>query len=150
MLRSNLLLFITFVVICSCANFRHTDLSRIPLQKIEFSKDISIQNSQYLKRLFVVSPTSQNILQISIQDKPKNFSYSSNSVKPNQAFIKIEASVILKNRENEVLKSFDVISQRSIPISQFNPVANTQLERDFEDLMHREILDKIYLNLVSK
>ena len=150
MLRSNLLLFITFVVICSCANFQHTDLSQISLQKIEFSKDISIQNSQYLKRLFVVSPTSENILQISIQDKPINFSYSSNSVKPNQAYIKIEASVILKNRENEVLKSFNVISQRSIPISQFNPVANTQLERDFEDLMHREILDKIYLNLVSK
>ncbi len=150
MLRSNLLLFIIFVVICSCANFQHTDLSQISLQKIEFSKDISIQNSQYLKRLFVVSPTSENILQISIQDKPKNFSYSSNSVKPNQAYIKIEASVILKNRENEVLKSFDVISQRSIPISQFNPVANTQLERDYEDLMHREILDKIYLNLVSK
>ena len=150
MLRSNLLLFITFVVICSCANFQHTDLSRIPVQKIEFSKDISIQNSQYLKRLFVVSPTSENILQISIQDKPKNFSYSSNSVKPNQAYIKIKASVILKNRENEVLKSFNVISQRSIPISQYNPVANTQLERDFEDLMHREILDKIYLNLVSK
>jgi hypothetical protein len=120
------------------------------VQKIEFSKDISIQNSQYLKRLFEVSPTSENFLQISIQDKPKNFSYSSNSVKPNQAYIKIEASVILKNRENEVLKSFNVISQRSIPISQFNPVANTQLERDFEDLMHREILDKIYLNLVSK
>jgi hypothetical protein len=120
------------------------------MQKIEFSKDISIQNSQYLKRLFVVSPTSENILQISIQDKPKNFSYSSNSVKPNQAYIKVEASVILKNRENEVVKSFDVISQRSIPISQINPVANTQLERDFEDLMHREILDKIYLNLVSK
>ncbi len=150
MLRSNLLLFITFVVICSCANFQHNDLSQIALQKIEFSKDISIQNSQYLKRLFVVSPTSENILQISIQDKPKNFSYSSNSVKPNQAYIKIEASVILKNRENEVLKSFNVISQRSIPISQLNPVANTQLERDFEDLMHREILDKIYLNLVSK
>ncbi len=150
MLRSNLLLFITFVVISSCANFQHTDLSQIAVQKIEFSKDISIQNSQYLKRLFVVSPTSENILQISIQDKPKNFSYSSNSVKPNQAYIKIEASVILKNRENEVLKSFDVISQRSIPISQFNPVANTQLERDYEDLMHREILDKIYLNLVSK
>ncbi len=150
MLRSNLLLFITFVVICSCANFQHNDLSQIAVQKIEFSKDISIQNSQYLKRLFVVSPTSENILQISIQDKPKNFSYSSNSVKPNQAYIKIEASVILKNRENEVLKSFNVISQRSIPISQFNPVANTQLERDFEDLMHREILDKIYLNLVSK
>ena len=150
MLRSNLLLFITFVVICSCASFQHTDLSRIPVQKIEFSKDISIQNSQYLKRLFVVSPTSENILQISIQDKPKNFSYSSNSVKPNQAYIKIEASVILKNRENEVLKSFNVMSQRSIPISQFNPVANTQLERDYEDLMHREILDKIYLNLVSK
>ena len=150
MLRSNLLLFITFVVICSCANFQHTDLSQIPFKKIELSKDISIQNSQYLKRLFVVSPTSENILQISMQDKPKNFSYSSNSVKPNQAYLKIEASVILKNRENEVLKSFDVISQRSIPISQFNPVANTQLERDFEDLMHREILDKIYLNLVSK
>ncbi len=150
MLRSNLLLFIIFVVICSCANFQHTDLSQISLQKIEFSKDISIQNSQYLKRLFVVSPTSENILQISIQDKPINFSYSSNSVKPNQAYIKIEASVILKNRENEVLKSFNVISQRSIPISQFNPVANTQLERDYEDLMHREILDKIYLNLVSK
>ncbi len=150
MLRSNLLLFITFVVICSCANFQHNDLSQIAVQKIEISKDISIQNSQYLKRLFAVSPTSENILQISIQDKPKNFSYSSNSVKPNQAYIKIEASVILKNRENEVLKSFNIISQRSIPISQFNPVANTQLERDFEDLMHREILDKIYLNLVSK
>jgi hypothetical protein len=58
--------------------------------------------------------------------------------------------VILKNRDTEVLKSFNVISQWSIPISQFNPVANTQLERDFKDLMHREILDKIYLNLVNK
>ena len=150
MLHSNLLLSITFVFICSCANYQHTNLSQIPLQKIELSKDISIQNSQYLKRLFAVSPTSENILQISIQDKPKNFSYSSNSVKPNQTYVKIEASVILKNRDNEVLKSFNVISQRSIPISQLNPVANTQLERDFEDLMHREILDKIYLNLASK
>ena len=150
MLHSKLLLFITFITICSCANFQHTDLSQIPVQKIEFSKDISIQNSQYLKSLFSVSPTSENILQINIQEKPKNFSYSSNSVKPTQAYIKIEASVILKNQNNKVLKSFNVISQRSIPISQFNPVANTQLERDLEDLMHREILDKIYLNLVRK
>ena len=150
MLHSKLLLFITFITICSCANFQHTNLSQIPVQKIEFSKDISIQNSQYLKSLFSVSPTSENILQINIQEKPKNFSYSSNSVKPTQAYIKIEASVILKNQNNKVLKSFNVISQRSIPISQFNPVANTQLERDLEDLMHREILDKIYLNLVSK
>ena len=150
MLHSKLLLFITFITICSCANFQHTNLSQIPVQKIEFSKDISIQNSQYLKSLFSVSPTSENILQINIQEKPKNFSYSSNSVKPTQAYIKIEASVILKNQNNKVLKSFNVISQRSIPISQFNPVANTQLERDLEDLMHREILDKIYLNLVRK
>ena len=150
MLHSKLLLFITFITICSCANFQHTDLSKIPVQKIEFSKDISIQNSQYLKRLFSVSPESENILKISVQEIPKNFSYSSNLVKPTQAYIKIEASVILKNQNNEVLKSFNVISQRSIPISQFNPVANTQLERDLEDLMHREILDKIYLNLVRK
>ena len=128
MLQSKLLLFITFITICSCANFQHTDLSQIPVQKIEFSKDISIQNYQYLKRLFSVSPTSENILQINIQEKPKNFSFSSNSVKPTQAYIKIEASVILKNQNNKVLKSFNVISQRSIPISQFNPVANTQLE----------------------
>ena len=58
--------------------------------------------------------------------------------------------MILENQNNEVLQSFNVISQRSIPIAQFNPVATTQLERDFEDLMHREILDKIYLNLLSK
>ena len=116
MLHSKLLLFITFITICSCANFQHTDLSQIPVQKIEFSKDISIQNSQYLKSLFSVSPTSENILQINIQEKPKNFSYSSNSVKPTQAYIKIEASVILKNQNNKVLKSFNVISQRSIPI----------------------------------
>jgi len=96
------------------------------------------------------SPESENILKISIQEIPKNFSYSSNSVKPTQASIKIEASVILENQNNEVLQSFNVISQRSIPIAQFNPVATTQLERDFEDLMHREILDKIYLNLLSK
>ena len=150
MLRSNLFLCITFLALYSCANIQLADLSQIPVRKIEISKDISIQNSQYLKRLFLVSPENENILKISIQEIPKNFSYSSNSVKPTQAFIKIEASVILENQNNEVLQSFNVISQRSIPIAQYNPVANTQLERDFEDLMHREILDKIYLNLLSK
>jgi len=150
MLRSKLFLCIAFLVLCSCANIQLADLSQIPVHKIEISKDISIQNSQYLKRLFLVSPESENILKISIQEIPKNFSYSSNSVKPTQASIKIEASVILENQNNEVLQSFNVISQRSIPIAQYNPVANTQLERDFEDLMHREILDKIYLNLLSK
>jgi len=150
MLRSKLFLCFAFLVLCSCANIHLSDLSQIPVHKIEISKDISIQNSQYLKRLFLVSPESENILKISIQEIPKNFSYSSNSVKPTQASIKIEASVILENQNNEVLQSFNVISQRSIPIAQFNPVATTQLERDFEDLMHREILDKIYLNLLSK
>ena len=150
MLQSKLFIYIAFVALCSCTNFQSTDSLQISVQKIELSKDISILNSQYLKRLFFLSPTSGNILKISLQEMPKNFSYSSNSVKPTQAFIKIEASVILENQNNEVLKSFTVISQRSIPVSQFNPIANTQLERDFEDLMHREIIDKIYLKLLSK
>ena len=98
MLRSKLFLCIAFLAFCSCANIQLADLSQIPVRKIEISKDISIQNSQYLKRLFLVSPENENILKISIQEIPKNFSYSSNSVKPTQAFIKMEASAILENK----------------------------------------------------
>ncbi|MEK9650138.1 MAG: hypothetical protein VW146_04215 [Gammaproteobacteria bacterium] len=105
---------------------------------------------QYVEKIFSINAKSYNILKIEIEDFPKNFSYSSDSVKPTQTLLKIEATATLQNQNNNSQESFTVFSQRTIPISQFNPIANNQLERDYQDLMHREILDKIYLQLVSK
>lgn len=150
MLRGKLFFTLSIAILCSCGSLQFTNTNQIPLQKIEFSKQLSIRNMQYVEKIFSINAKSYNILKIEIEDFPKNFSYSSDSVKPTQTLLKIEATATLQNQNNNSQESFTVFSQRTIPISQFNPIANNQLERDYQDLMHREILDKIYLQLASK
>lgn len=97
----------------------------------------------------MVDPESTNTLSIEFNELQDNYSYSSDSVKPTQATVNIQAEVIFsKNQMGSI--SFKEISQRSIPILESNPVANTQLKREYLDLMHREIINKIYLKLSAQ
>lgn len=149
MLHNRLIAYVSIFLLCACSSFQYVSQEPLKFKTLNVSAELSLKNKQYLNRFFMVDPESTNTLSIEFNELQDNYSYSSDSVKPTQATVNIQAEVIFsKNQMGSI--SFKEISQRSIPILESNPVANTQLKREYLDLMHREIINKIYLKLSAQ
>lgn len=149
MLLNRLIVFIAICILGTCSSFQYAPKEPLKVKTLNVSAELSLKNRHYLNRFFIVDPKSTNILSIQFNELENNYSYSSSSVKPTQSIINIQAEVIFNNNQMSSI-SFKEISQRSIPILESNPVANTQLKREYLELMHREIINKIYLKLSTQ